>query len=116
MSRIAISVPCGSRDLETTMDDRFGRAGAFLVAERETGQPVETIENASVDVSHGAGPGAARMLKSAGVGAVISGRFGPKALDALQALGIEAWIAPPGITAGEAFRLFEDGGLERMHS
>ncbi len=116
MSRIAISVPCGSRDLEASMDHRFGRAGAFLVVARETGQMIETIDNASVDVSHGAGPGAAQMLKSAGVGAVISGRFGPKAFDALRALGIEAWVSPPGITAGEAFRLLEDGGLERMES
>ncbi len=116
MSRFAISVACGSRDLEAAMDHHFGRAGAFLVVETNTGQPIETIDNASVDVSHGAGPGAARMLKAAGVGAVISGRFGPKALDALQALGIEAWIAPMGITAGEAVRLLEDGGLERMES
>jgi predicted Fe-Mo cluster-binding NifX family protein len=116
MSRIAISVPCGSRDLDATMDHRFGRAEAFLVAEKETGETIETIDNPSVNASHGAGTGAAQMLKSAGVGAVISGRFGPKALDALRALGIEAWVAPPGITAGEAFRLLEDGGLEQMQS
>jgi predicted Fe-Mo cluster-binding NifX family protein len=114
MSRIAISVLRGGQGLDAAMDDRFGRAEAFLVAERETGQSTETIDNASVNASHGAGTGAANVLKSAGVGAVISGRFGPKAFDALRALGIEAWIAPPGITAGEALRLLEDGALEQM--
>jgi predicted Fe-Mo cluster-binding NifX family protein len=54
------------------------------------------------------------MLKSAGVGAVVSGRFGPKAFDALRALGIEAWLAPPGLKAGEAVRLFQDDVLEQM--
>ena len=116
MSRIAISVPCGSRDLDATMDHRFGRAEAFLVAEKETGETIETIDNASVNASHGAGTGAAQMLKSAGVGAVISGRFGPKALDALRALGIEAWVAPSGINAGVALLMLEGGRLKRMES
>jgi len=113
MSRIAISIRRRGHGLSTSMDDRFGRAEAFLVVERENGEAVETIDNASVNAAHGAGTGAANMLKSAGVGAVISGRFGPKAFDALRALEIEAWVAPPGITAGEALRLLEGGGLER---
>jgi predicted Fe-Mo cluster-binding NifX family protein len=114
MSRIVITVRRGGQGVDAAMDDRFGRAEAFLVAERETGTIIETIDNASANASHGAGTGAANLLKSAGVGAVISGRFGPKAFDALQALGIEAWVAPPGITAGEALRLLEDGALEQM--
>ncbi len=114
MSRIAISIVRNDKGLSDSMDDRFGRAEAFLVVDAVTGEVVETIDNASVDASHGAGTGAANTLKSAGVGAVISGRFGPKASDALQALGIEAWLAPPGIIAGEALRLLQDGALEQM--
>jgi predicted Fe-Mo cluster-binding NifX family protein len=53
-------------------------------------------------------------LSSAQVDAVVSGRFGPNALDALGAFGIEAWIAPPGINAGLALLMFEGGRLERM--
>ena len=114
MNRIAISIVPNDKGLNDLMDDRFGRAEAFLVVDGDTGQAVETIDNASVHASHGAGTGAANVLKSAGVGAVISGRFGPKAFDALRALGIEAWVAPPGITASEALRLLEDGVLEPM--
>ena len=114
MSKIAISVLRGGQGLRASMDDRFGRAEAFLVVERETGEAIETIDNASLEASHGAGPGAANILKSAGVDAVISGRFGPKAFDALRALGIEAWLAPPGLTAEEAVRLLQDGVLEQM--
>jgi len=114
MSRIAISIVRDDKGLSNSMDDRFGRAAAFLVVDGATSQVVETIDNASINASHGAGTGAANMLKSAGVGAVISGRFGPKASDALRALGIEAWVAPPGITAGEAVRLLRDGTLEQM--
>ena len=114
MSRVAISIRSYGEGLSARMDDRFGRAEAFLVVEKETGEAIETIDNASVAASHGAGTGAANMLKSAGVGAVVSGRFGPKAFDALRALGIETWIAPPGLTAGEAVRLLQDGVLEQM--
>ena len=109
MDRIAISILRNEKGLDDLMDERFGRAEAFLVVDAATGEATETIDNALVGAAHGAGTGTANMLKSVGVGAVISGRFGPKASDALRAHGIEAWIAPPRITAGEALRLLEDG-------
>ena len=100
MGKVAISVVRNGQDLNAVMDDRFGRADAFLVVDGETDEVVGTILNASVKAAHGAGTVASNMMKYAGVEAVISGRFGPKAFDALQALGIKTWIAPPGITAG----------------
>jgi predicted Fe-Mo cluster-binding NifX family protein len=114
MSRIAISVTHEGEGMNALMDGRFGRAEAFLVVDRGSGEVVETIDNASAGASHGAGTAAANAMKSGGVEAVISGRFGPKAFDALQALGIETWVAPPGITAGEALRMLDDGALEQM--
>ena len=112
--RVAITVTRQGEGMQALMDSRFGRAEAFLVVDRETGKVVETIENASVAASHGAGTAAANTMRSGGIQVVISGRFGPKAFDALRALGIETWVAPPGITAGEALRMLEDGGLEQM--
>lgn len=114
MSRIAISIVRTDEGLSALMDDRFGRAETFLVVDGDTGEVLEIIDNACVNASRGAGTAAANMLRSAGVDAVISGRFGPKAFDALRALGIEAWIAPSGITAGEAVRLLQDGVLKQM--
>jgi predicted Fe-Mo cluster-binding NifX family protein len=111
MDRIAISIVRNEKGLNDLMDERFGRAEAFLLVDAATGEEVETIDNALVGAPHGAGTGTANMLKSAGVGTVISGRFGPKACDALRAHGIGAWIAPPRITAGEALHLLEQGGL-----
>jgi predicted Fe-Mo cluster-binding NifX family protein len=116
MGRIAISIRNAGEGLSAPMDDRFGRANAFLVVERETGEAIDTIDNASVAASHGAGTGAANAMRSAQVDVVISGRFGPKAFDALRAMGIETWIAPPAISAGEALRMLAEGGLERMQS
>lgn len=116
MSRIAMSIVRGDQSLHATMDERFGRAEAFLVADGDTGELIETIDNSSAAASRGAGTGAANALKSAGIDAVISGRFGPNALDALHALGIQAWIAPSGITAEKALSLFRDGDLEPVQS
>ncbi len=116
MGRIAISVTRNGEGMQALMDDRFGRAEAFLVVDRESGKAIETIDNTSVNASHGAGTAAANTMKSGGVEAVISGRFGPKAFDALRALGIETWVAPSGITAGEALRMLDDAGLEQMQS
>jgi predicted Fe-Mo cluster-binding NifX family protein len=113
MDKIAVSIVRTEKDLNGRMDERFGRAEAFLVVDAVSGEAVETIDNALVEAAHGAGTGTANMLKSAGVGTVISGRFGPKAADALRAHGIEAWIAPPRITAGEALRRLEQGSLLR---
>ena len=116
MDRVAISVLRDFEGLCASMDKRFGRAKAFLVIDKKTGKAIETIDNASGDASHGAGTAAANLLNSAGVAAVVSGRFGPNALDVLGALGIEAWVAPPGINAGVALLMLEGGRLERMGS
>lgn len=116
MDRVAISVRRDFGGLCASMDERFGRAKAFLVIDRRTGRILETLENASADISHGAGTEAARLLGSAGVGAVVSGRFGPNALDVLRALGIEAWVAPVRVNAGLALLMLEGGRLERMEA
>ena len=116
MDRVAISVLRDYNGLCASMDERFGRAKAFLVIDKKTGKPLETIDNASGGASHGAGTAAANLLNSAQVDAVVSGRFGPNALDALRAFGIEAWIAPPGINAGLALLMLEGGRLERLES
>jgi predicted Fe-Mo cluster-binding NifX family protein len=115
MDRIAISVRRDFEGLCASMDARFGRARTFLVVSGKTGKTIETIDNVSADVSHGAGTAAANLLRSAGVQAVVSGRFGPNALDVLQTLGIEAWVAPSGINAGLALLMLEAGRLERMN-
>ncbi len=116
MDRVAISVLRDYEGLCASMDQRFGRAKAFLVVDKRTGKTIDTIENASADVSHGAGTAAAKLLSSARVSAVVSGGFGPNALDVLRALGIEAWVAPSGINAGLALLMLEAGRLGRMES
>lgn len=114
MSNIAITVAAGGEGLAAPMDERFGRAPRFLVVDSESKQVQKTIPNPAVQAAHGAGTGAAAMMKDNEIAAVISGRFGPKAFQTLQALGIETWMAPAGLTAGQALQEYGDGRLQRM--
>ena len=101
-------------DLDTPIDPRFGRAVAFLIVDVETKEVVSTIENTSVEAAHGAGTGSAATMSGANVDAVISGRFGPKAYEALSRLGIQMWTAPEDLTAREALDKMVAGELTQM--
>lgn len=104
---IAISIASGD-DLTAPMDARFGRAPAFLIV---SGDEVHAVANPSVSAGHGAGPATAAFLSREGVRAVLSGRFGPKASSALEALGVAMVVVPSGLTAGEAVRRHRAGEL-----
>ena len=114
MSSIAITVVAGSHDLSAVMDGRFGRAEQFLVIDSETGEVLRALDNPAINDAHGAGTGAAALMKKEGIEAVISGRFGPKAFAALTGLEIAVWVAPPGLRAEQALNLLQQGQLERM--
>ena len=111
--KIAITAT-GTGGLNQPMDPRFGRAPAFMVADAGSGELLSEETNAAVSQSHGAGTASAALMSKLGVKAVIAGRFGPKAYDALAALGVEMWTAPQGLTAGEALERFRAGSLTRL--
>jgi len=107
---IAVSV---ERDggLEGPICPQFGRAPRFLVLRPGDAAP-ESLANGAAGDAHGAGTGAAALVARAGAKAVISGRFGPRAVEALRALGVAMWIAPPGMSAGDAVEKCRRGELQ----
>ncbi len=111
--RIAISVQ-RHWGLESELDSRFGRAPAFVIVDLATKQVLAELDNGFANDPQGAGTGAAAQMSGAKVDSVISGRFGPKAYEALNRLGIEMWLAPEGITAKEVLNQFESGTLSQM--
>ena len=114
MAELAITIGEQGEGLAAAMDMRFGRAARFLMVDPGADQAEAVVTNPAVMAAHGAGTGAAAMMREQGVKAVVSGRFGPKAADALRAMAIEMYIAPPGLTAGEAARRYAAGELERQ--
>ncbi len=111
--RVAISVQ-HKWGLESEIDPRFGRAPAFVIVNMETKQVVIEMDNGFANDAQGAGTGAAAEMSGAKVNVVISGRFGPKAYEALNRLGIEMRLAPDGINVKEALLRLESGTLEQM--
>jgi predicted Fe-Mo cluster-binding NifX family protein len=110
--KIAITVQRAGT-LDELMDSRFGRTAAFLLVDGGS-QEVTPLDNPAATAAHGAGTASAAAMAEHGVQAVISGRFGPKAFEALKALGVEMWTAPSGLTAAEALAKYKAGTLTRM--
>jgi predicted Fe-Mo cluster-binding NifX family protein len=113
--RVAITVQ-SRHGLQSSLDPRFGRAPAFLIVDLDSRDIAAELDNESVDLSHGAGTGSAAMMSHYDVKIVISGRFGPKAEQALSQLGIEMRIAPADLTAAQALDMLAAGTLQRASS
>jgi predicted Fe-Mo cluster-binding NifX family protein len=110
--KIAITL-AESGGLDTQMDPRFGRAAAFLIVDADEGTVIAEESNGAVAAAHGAGTAAASTMSRHGVEGVVSGRFGPKAAQALSAMDIAMWTAPSGVTAREALSLYKAGTLRK---
>ncbi len=83
-----IAITATESSLDGPVDGRFGRARYFLVVDTDGGT-TDVVDNlANVDAAHGAGIAATESLIRRGVTAVLTGRVGPKAEEALHAAGI----------------------------
>lgn len=91
--KIAISSSTGTPDTE--FSSRFGRCAYFLVVE-EGSDNWDKISNPAVNAQGGAGTQVVQYLAEQGVDAVVSGRYGPNAYEALSAAGINAYLANSG--------------------
>jgi predicted Fe-Mo cluster-binding NifX family protein len=76
----------------------------ILVVDTET-LKVEALSNASIGVAHGAGVGAAQVVASKGINAVITGSVGPNAFSALNAAGIKVYTGVNGTVRDAVERL-----------
>ena len=102
----------GGEDLSAALDPAFGRAERFLVVDPATGRVLQVIENLAVDAAHGAGIQAANTVGGTGARAVVSGGFGPKAVDGLRAQEVTMYEADGSMTALEALNLLRSGALK----
>ena len=90
-----IAVSAASTDPDQPFNSRFGRCSRFLIA--VPGQETwSELENTAQDAQGGAGTQVVKLLAEADVDAVISGRYGPNAFEALQLAGIQAYLASSG--------------------
>ncbi|MCF7862283.1 hypothetical protein K9M79_08665 [Candidatus Woesearchaeota archaeon] len=104
--RIAISAE--SKDMDSLIDQRFGRCNYFLIIEDK--RMIDAVENEGASQGHGAGTRAAQQLGELDVKKVITGDVGPKAADVLNHLNIDVYHASG--SARKALEEFENGNLK----
>jgi predicted Fe-Mo cluster-binding NifX family protein len=115
--KLAISV--NEPQFDASLERRFGRCQYFVVVDTETRSWV-AHPNPAADARGGAGPQAAQFLADAGVDAVLSGDYGPKAFKALEAAQISMYTAKAGTAehllgdflAGEIQQVTESTGVQ----
>ena len=89
--KIAISVTTAGDS--ATLEMRFGRCPYFAVYDSDS-KEFEWFENAGIKATSGAGTGAAQALINRNIDIVISGQYGPKAVQVLEAAKIKMLLAP----------------------
>jgi predicted Fe-Mo cluster-binding NifX family protein len=103
-----VAVSSSGRDLKGPVDPRFGRCAYFVIVDTET-MSLEAFPNTSITAASGAGIGAAQLVASKGVEAVLTGNVGPNAFSALSAAGVQVVTGVAGTVKDvvEKFKLGE---------
>jgi predicted Fe-Mo cluster-binding NifX family protein len=107
--KIAISTTTAGE--AATLEMRFGRCPYFAVYDSET-KEFEWFENEGIKATSGAGTGAAQALINRNIDIVISGQFGPKAVQVLEAGKIKMLLAPADMPLDEVISKWRDGALK----
>ena len=104
-----VAVSATGKNLDSGVDPRFGRASYFLIVDTEN-MSAEALDNTNITSAHGAGIGAAQLIASKGVKAVITGHVGPNAYQSLNAAGVKIYTIHAG-SVKEAVDGFAAGSL-----
>lgn len=104
-----IVVSATGMNLDAAVDPRFGRAACLLIIDSDTGALIEAIDNShGRGTAQGAGISAAAFVADKGVGAILTGRVGPKAMPIVEKAAIQVVSDVTG-TVREAVEKFRSG-------
>jgi predicted Fe-Mo cluster-binding NifX family protein len=104
-----IAVTATGKSIDSKVDQRFGRAAFFIIADTDT-MDFEVIENENTAAAGGAGISSAKTVIDAGVEAVLTGNCGPNAQRTLRAAGVKLFTGITG-TVEPVIELFKKGEL-----
>ena len=106
-----IAISATGKDLESSVDLRFGRASGFIIYDLET-ENFEFVDNIqNLEASQGAGIQAAQTVVNQDVQALITGHCGPKAFKVLSAAEIKIYTGASG-TIKEAIEKYKKNELQ----
>ena len=111
-----IVVSASGPDMESLVDEKFGRCPYFMLVEIEDKKIKNhrCIENTSIKQVSSAGTTAAQLVADMKVDVVITGNIGPRAFNVFQQLDIDVFEA--GGIVKKAVQDFLDGKLQKMES
>ena len=109
-----IGISSTDKDLNSMIDQRFGRCNYFLIVDTDT-MNFESISNESSMATGGAGIQAAQTIAKAGVESVITGNMGPNAFQTLEAAGIKVFTGANG-SIKEVIEQYKKGNLKNTNS
>ena len=114
VNEMKICISSTGKDLDASVDQRFGRCPYFVIVDTET-MKTKAISNESTLASGGAGIQAAQIVTREGVTSVITGNIGPNAFQILQAAGIQVFTGAKGMIK-DAVEKYKKGELTETQS
>ena len=103
-----VAITSTGPDLESAVDERFGRARYILITDPQTND-FEVIDNSSDSTAvQGAGAQTAQVMADKRVEWVLTGHVGPRAFQVLNLAGIRVGIGTSG-TCREVLERFRRG-------
>jgi len=104
-----IAITAVGTDLDSNIDERFGRARYFVVVDTDTDTVTDVIDNLeNQHASHGAGVQAAQSVADKGIEWLLTDNVGPKAYQILNQAGIKIVSGASG-TIREVVEKFKSG-------
>ncbi|MCK4761792.1 MAG: NifB/NifX family molybdenum-iron cluster-binding protein [Candidatus Aminicenantes bacterium] len=82
--------------LDSELDERFGRAGYFLIYDTEAGKILSIEENKARNEGHGVGLKTSAYVVEKGCAAAVGAQAGPKAADILRQAGVKMIVENKG--------------------
>lgn len=107
-----VAIPSLGKDLNSSIDQRFGRARYYIIADSQS-KDFKAIENPAAQASRGAGVAAAQIVNDQSVSAVIVSFIGPNSHQAFQSTDIKVYQAKPG-SIEENLDLFNQDKLDLL--
>jgi predicted Fe-Mo cluster-binding NifX family protein len=100
-----VAITSTGNNLESKLDQRFGRCSFFIIYDSET-KGMEFIPNPNKNAEEGAGPASVQLVALRNVKKIISGEFGIKIKSLLDSLKIQMIVLKePEKTIGEIINM-----------
>lgn len=86
-----IAIPASEKNINSLIDERFGRCHYFCIYNRQSGE-TRFMENEISNAAGGVGPKVAGLLAEEGIAEVVALEVGPKAKRILDKLNIKITV------------------------